>query len=54
VERFMDFDLSHGRIYFMPESHLFDKGGNRSMSLENDIMSGSDTENTAEYESDGA
>jgi hypothetical protein len=42
------------RTYFVPESHLFDKGGNRSMSLEKDIMSGSDTENTAEYESDGA
>ena len=42
------------RIYFVPESHLFDKVGNRSMSLENDIMSRSDAENTAEYESDGA
>lgn len=42
------------RRYLVPESHLFDEGGNGSISLENGIIFGSDTEVVAEYESDGA
>lgn len=42
------------RTYLVSESRLFEKGGNRSISLENGIKFGSDTEIAAEYESDGA